>query len=83
VGKPHCGGLLEIVYVQQNIKRSTARLFRYFFSRMDTPHILSCPWVGHVFDAYFGGMEGKGGSKLAAGVGASGGQPGSMASSRR
>jgi hypothetical protein len=59
--------------------RSPARLIRYFFSMLDAPHTLSCPRVGHVPDEFFGGEEGTGGSETAAGVGASGGQPGSNA----
>jgi hypothetical protein len=52
------------------------------FSRLDNPRILSRPRVGHVLDEFLGGEEGKGGSVLAAGVVASGGQPGSSAKVR-
>jgi hypothetical protein len=41
--------------------------------------MLSCLWVGHVYDAYLGGEEGTCGSELAAGVGVGDRQPGSGA----
>jgi hypothetical protein len=63
--------------------RSPVRLVRYFFSVQDTPQSLSCLWVGLVADADLGNEEGTGGSELAAGVGASDGQPGNNAKARR
>jgi hypothetical protein len=53
------------VYTSVKIARSASPIF---FSRLDTSQILSCPWVGRVSDAHFGGEEGIGGSELAAGV---------------
>jgi hypothetical protein len=50
---------------------------------MDTLQILSCLWVGAVFDAYLGSVEGTFGSELAAGVRAGFGEPGSNANARR
>jgi hypothetical protein len=50
---------------------------------MDTPQVQSCLWVGYAFDAYLGGEEGTSGSEMAAGAGASSGQPGSSAMIRR
>jgi hypothetical protein len=56
-----------------HVSRFPARLVRYFFSTLDTPHILSCPRAGPVFDELLGGEEGTGGSEVAAGIGADGG----------
>jgi hypothetical protein len=58
---------------------SPARLFRSFFSRLDTPCILSCLRAGLLFEGSFCGDESTDGSEFAAGVGACGGQPGSSA----
>jgi hypothetical protein len=63
--------------------RIPARLVRHFFSRLDTPRILSCLRVGHVYEGSCCGDEGTDGSELALGIGAGGGQPGSSARARR
>jgi hypothetical protein len=53
------------------------------FLRLNTPRMLSCLRVGHVFEGLFCCNEGTGASELAAGVGANGGQPGSNAKAWR
>jgi hypothetical protein len=57
--------------------RSPARPFRYYFSMMDSLRVLS-PTI-QILYCGFGDEEGTYGSELAAGVGASGGHPGSNA----
>jgi hypothetical protein len=53
------------------------RLVRYFFSRVETPYILSYLRAGLVSEGSFGVDEGTDGYELAAAVGAGGGQLGS------
>jgi hypothetical protein len=49
--------------------RLPARLVRYFYSWLDTPHVPSCPRAGHVYSAFYScGENGTGGYELAAGV---------------
>jgi hypothetical protein len=69
--------VIHIIY--SPAPRFPARLVRYFFSRLDTPRILSCPRAGPVSNAFFGCEKGTCGSELAAGVEAGGGQPGRSA----
>jgi hypothetical protein len=61
------------------VSRSAARLVRHFFSRLDTPRILSCLRAGHVYEGSFCGDESTDGCELAVGVGSGGGQSGSSA----
>jgi hypothetical protein len=55
---------------------SSARLVRYFFSRLDTPRILSCPLAGSIFYEFLAARRVR---AAAAGVGVGGRQPGNNA----